>query len=401
MYIEEKAKRIAVAGIYDVAVVGGGIAGVAAALAAARLGKKVILFERMFGLGGLATLGLITIYLPICDGNGNQICYGIAEELLKLSVSHGIEDRDPGSWLTKVRNKEERKKKRYEVQYNAQVFSILLEQALLKEGIRIAYGSTVCGADIENSKIRALLVESKSGRQAFVVNSVIDASGDADVAKITDEKTAIYKNGNPLAAWYYETIDGKNRLRIFGISDVADNLKTGKEDAPISTTRYVGLEEEELSAMTCSSHEKLLENYLSKGIVSMEHSLSTIATIPQVRMTRRIVGGYTLDESEVFKEFDDSIGLIPDWRQKGPIFEIPFRCLHGKKIKNLLFAGRCISVTDNMWEITRVIPPCAVTGEAAGTAAAMFNDFKNCDVTEIQKVLKKNNVKIHIRDLHI
>ena len=71
--------------IYDVAVCGGGIAGISAALAAAREGKKVILFEKQFMLGGLGTAGLVTIYLPLCDGYGHQVSFGIAEELLKLS----------------------------------------------------------------------------------------------------------------------------------------------------------------------------------------------------------------------------------------------------------------------------------------------------------------------------
>ena len=85
----ESEKKVPVLGKYDVVVVGGGIAGVSAALAAARNGSKVLLAEKMFGLGGLATLGLIVVYLPICDGMGRQVCYGIAEELLYLSIKHG------------------------------------------------------------------------------------------------------------------------------------------------------------------------------------------------------------------------------------------------------------------------------------------------------------------------
>ena len=78
---------------YDVAVCGGGIAGISAALAAAREGKKVILFEKQYMLGGLGTAGLVTIYLPLCDGYGHQVSFGIAEELLKLSVTYGAEAR--------------------------------------------------------------------------------------------------------------------------------------------------------------------------------------------------------------------------------------------------------------------------------------------------------------------
>ena len=84
---------------YDVAICGGGIAGISAALAAAREGKKVILFEKQFMLGGLGTAGLVTIYLPLCDGFGHQVSFAIAEELLKLSITYGAEDRYPENWL--------------------------------------------------------------------------------------------------------------------------------------------------------------------------------------------------------------------------------------------------------------------------------------------------------------
>ena len=63
---------------------------------------------------------------------------------------------------------------------------------------------------------------------------------------------------------------------------------------------------------------------------------------------------------------------------------------------NLIVAGRIISVTDDMWDITRVIPPCAVTGQAAGTAASMTKDFPALDVAELQQRLASNNVKLHI-----
>ena len=93
--ITEQERRIPVFTSCDVAVVGGGIAGVSAALAAARHGKKVLLLERMFSLGGLATLGLVTIYLPLCDGNGRQVSFGIAEELFRLSIQDGYETDYP------------------------------------------------------------------------------------------------------------------------------------------------------------------------------------------------------------------------------------------------------------------------------------------------------------------
>ena len=83
-------------------------------------------------------------------------------------------------------------------------------------------------------------------------------------------------------------------------------------------------------------------------------------TIPQVRMTRRLDGACVLDDNNPHKNVDTSIGLTGDWRKRGPVFAIPFEALYGNEVKNLIAAGRCISVTDSMWDITRVIPRCAV-----------------------------------------
>ena len=82
--LREAARSVPVVGAFDVAVVGGGVAGVAASVAAARNGVTVCLIEKACAVGGLATLGLVTVYLPLCDGKGRQVMGGLAEELLKL-----------------------------------------------------------------------------------------------------------------------------------------------------------------------------------------------------------------------------------------------------------------------------------------------------------------------------
>ena len=87
--------------------------------------------------------------------------------------------------------------------------------------------------------------------------------------------------------------------------------------------------------------------------------------------------------------------MISNWRKRGPIYEVPYRALIGD-LKNVLAAGRCISNTDAMWDIARVIPCCAVTGEAAGIAAAMGGDVDTLDVSLLQKKLEENGVELHI-----
>lgn len=374
---------------YDIAVCGGGIAGIAAALAAARHGKKVVLLERQYMLGGLATAGLITIYLPLCDGLGKQVSFGIAEELLKLSIKHGAEARYPKNWLDNDGTRTE-KDLRYAVQYNAQLFAILAEQVLLEEGVDILYGTY--GVDVIKSgdRIDTLVVENKSGRQGFQVESVIDATGDCDIALFVGVPTETYQTGNLLAAWYYSAEDSGYTLNKLGVVGAS---------ADKDIQRFTGVDGKELSDVMVQSHQSILKHFLQKQQTGTAQWIATLPTVPQVRMSRKIRGEYSLAEAEVHTYFEDSIGMVSDWRKRGPVFEVPFRTLYSKQVKNLIIAGRCTSVEEDMWDIMRVIPCCAVTGQAAGTAAAMTDDFGALDVSLLQKTLQKDGVILHERDI--
>ena len=126
---------------------------------------------------------------------------------------------------------------------------------------------------------------------------------------------------------------------------------------------------------------------------------TTIATVPQFRMTRRIAGEYTMTLADEHKDCEDSVGLFSNWRRPGPVYALPFSSLYSKKVKNLITAGRCISCDDGMWEIARVIPVCAVSGEAAGIAAAMTDDFTTIDIKKLQGKLTQNGVVLSEKDL--
>ena len=142
-----------------------------------------------------------------------------------------------------------------------------------------------------------------------------------------------------------------------------------------------------------------MKTVLEKREEDETHIPTMIASIPQFRMTRRIVGEYTFTKEDDHKYFEDSVGLYSNWRKRGPVYELPFRSLYSSKIKNLITAGRCISVDDDMWEISRVIPCCSVMGEAAGLAAAMSDDFTTLDVKEVQKALYARGVRLHESEL--
>ncbi len=386
-------------GEYDVAVCGGGFAGIAAALAAARAGKRTVLFEKQFMLGGLGTAGLITIYLPLCDGLGHQVSFGIAEELLRLSIRHGAEAKYPENWLNGSGSHTE-KDKRFEVQYNAQLFAILAERLLVNAGVDILYGVYVVATDVENGKIRHIITDGKSGREAYAVMSVVDATGDCDIAVFSGAPTETFKQGNVLAAWYYTTGRDGYALHSLGASDTPEEEKDPKKERKyLCNRRFGGLDTKELSEMMVLSHDASYQDFLKRRELDSQLWPTTFATIPQIRMTRRIVGEYELSDKEMHTYFEDSIGMVSNWKKRGPVYEVPFRTLYSARIKNLICAGRCTSVNETLWDVMRVIPCCAVTGEAAGTAAAMTDDFSSLDVGMLQKTLVKNGVVLHERDI--
>lgn len=390
----------------DCLVCGGGFAGISAALAAARLGKKVVLLEKSYMLGGLATAGLIAVYLPLCDGVGHQVSFGIAEELFKLSVSMGHENNIcdggtpvpyPDNWLdSDDSSKRTENDKRFEVQYNPQLFAILSEQLLYKNGVKIHYGTYAVAANKTDDKINAVVIESKSGREAIKAKTFVDATGDCDIAYFAGVKTEAFKQGNTLASWYYFVGSQGYALNTLGFADIPDEYKTDENKVQLlNDRRFSGLTKEDISDFNVMSHASMLNDIMRRRKTDPTIMPVTIPTVPELRMTRKIVGEYTLCDSEEHKFFEDSIGMVSNWRKRGPVFEVPFRTLYSKSVKNLIIAGRCTSVTDSMWDIMRTIPCCAVTGEAAGVAAAISDDFSTLDVRNVQEVLKRNGVKLH------
>lgn len=399
---KEAERELEVSANTQVLVIGGGISGVAAAIAAARNGADVMLVEREYALGGLATLGLIAIYLPLDDGLGQQVIYGLGEELLRMSIIHGCEGASPKAWL-EDNDIEKRKKSRFVAQFNPMLFALEMERELRRLGIKILYGTVATAVIKENDRIAAVVVENKSGRTAITCKTCVDCSGDADIAHFAGADTAVHPKGNGLASWYYYRENGDVRLKMFGLADLPPKKKEDTDDPygnvkveSLANMRFSGVDGPELSEAVQEAHLKMYEDIIKGKEKDPNYAPVAISSIPLVRMSRRLVGEYTMDDSEVRKRFDDSIGLTGDWRKPGPCYEIPFRTLYSAKIPNLICAGRIISVTDTMWEITRVIPPCAVTGEAAGTAASMTDDFRTLDINALQKKLSEQKVRLHI-----
>ena len=239
----------------QVLVAGGGVAGIAAALAAARHGADVLLIEREYALGGLATLGLVTYYLPLCDGRGHQVIGGIGEELLRLAIRHGAESSYPDAWLDPGADPKKREEQRFQAGYNGPLFMMESEFLLREAGVRILYGTLVCAAVTEKDRITHVICENKSGRFAIRAERFVDATGDADLAKAAGAKTVLFSQGNVLAGWYYLYASGKLGLKMHGAADIPEEeKKPGERRSYLVDERFTGLDGDELSRMMELSH---------------------------------------------------------------------------------------------------------------------------------------------------
>ncbi len=395
-WISEPARDIPVSGDYDVVVVGGGIAGAAAALAAVRGGSRVCLIEKACALGGLATIGNVIIYLPLCDGRGRQVIGGIGEELLKLSVddvSEPIENikviPTPTCWQPGG-DLEERKKHRYRCSYNPITYLYKLERLLLKNRVKLFYDMRFCGLVRDGRRISAVLVESKSGRTALRCKAVIDASGDADVCAAAGEKTQSLKT-NVRCGWYYY-IDHAGQVQLMPLTKPFNATRR----LPESGELFRGDDATQVTKMILASRQLMMDDLAAKQAKSGGNPYPIMMpTIPCFRMTRRLVGKVTLKPSDDHRWFNDTLGMTGDWRKAGPIYCLPMRAMAAVQTPNLISAGRCLSAGGDTWDVTRVIPTCAVSGEAAGASAAFLArengnvGFLDLDVADLQRYLRR------------
>lgn len=373
-----------ICGDYEVIVLGGGVAGISAALAASRQGCRVLLLEKMTFLGGLATAGHVVIYLPLCDGYGRQVIGGIGEELLHLSLRYSYGE-DLINWKEDGR--------RYETKFNGPAFALALEELLLSENVKIMYDTVFAAPVMEEGRCRAVIIENKSGRRAYTCRALVDASGDAE---------AFFKAGAQCAS-------GENSLTFWAYSTSASSYSLNRGSAPekglylltignidvkarrhVVTKPYSGDTAEGVNRFLLDSHGSALQELKNDpGLV-----LASLPSMPQFRVIRRIKGVYTITEADMGSHFEDCIGCSGDWRRPAPVYEIPYRALYAEGISNMLAAGRCISAEGDAWDVLRVIPPAAMTGEAAGLSAAWIAKegcaARSINVNRLRRILSEN-----------
>lgn len=383
-------------GEYDVIVVGGGTAGIAASLAAARHGSKTLLIEKTLMLGGLATAGLIVIYLPICDGKGHKIHSGISEELLYASIKYGY-DSLPEQWRGgpwEAPNS----KDRYQTIFNAPAFMISLDELVREAKVDVLLDTIFCDVVMEKGCCTTVIVENKSGRQAYRCKAVVDASGDADV--LYQAGAPCVEQDNFCTLWAYCQSD--NNDLIFPVAGYPPKfikvMAIGSFSGaylPPGTPKYRGTDVREVTEFIIRGREGALKRLKEDPSLVF----TTFPSQAQYRTTRRLKGNHTLKTEDAGKHFADSIGTTGIWNIPGPVYEIPFGTLNITSIKNIFAAGRIISSANGSgWEITRVIPVCALTGQAAGSAASIYSRTGDVPINELQGMLETDGLVLKINE---
>ena len=389
-FIEEPPRSTPVKAETEVLVIGGGSAGVSAAVAAARNGADVILVERLGYLGGLATGGLIILLLTLDDGRGRQVIGGLCQEVTERVAKRGAAYFPPkaewGSEEEPLVHRDQHwglvwghgpHRVRYSVAYDPEEFKFALNQMTEEAKVHLLLHAYACDALVEDGRITGVAFQSKSGRFAILAKVVIDASGDGDIftsagaayekeevlpwlwfcmGGVENAEAAIQAGG-----WFFHTIGEGRVLLPWGATERV-------------TRRIDATSPEDLTYAELECRKRVMEEVdrLRRKIPGFAKAhLCHIADQLGITESRRLVGEYMLDRDDVDKPCNDVIAITGHWTKYAALYYIPYRSLLPKEFSNLLVAGRCISVDHRVHHATKEIPPCMATGEAAGTAAAL------------------------------
>ena len=390
---------------YDVIVCGGGVAGVAAAVTVANEGHSVLLIEKSTILGGLGTLGLINLFVPMCNGRGKQIIFGLCEKWTRLSAKYGY-DTIPPEWQNG--EPKEPTTVRYIQRYSPYIFAMQLTEEIGTSGADLLFDCIACDPVMEGNICRGVITESKSGTEYYGCKVLIDTTGDCDVLR---------RGGVPtVAGQNYFTYSGKKisletckkaieagdiRLAFGGVS--GGNINLWGDNQPADMPRWSGLTVEEVTDYLVTNQHVMLEKLKDSDRKSRE--IAQLPMMPQFRTTCHIKGDYSLRVADVYQHFDDSICAINDFEHKDHLWEVPLRTITRRDYPNMLTAGRSASGEGYGWDLLRVIPPAILTGQAAAHAACLaIKDsvgVADVNIRKLQGNLERDNVMIHFPDEYV
>ncbi len=433
-YLDEPARRTPLLDEVDVAVLGGGPAGIAAATAAARSGASTLLIERYGFLGGMGTAAGVTNFCGLyanVHGDIRRVVHGIADELLdRIDALGGLSA--PHLIFGKTRAQA----------YDMSAYKCAADDLLLASGAKLLFHAQAAGVTMKSpQEIDALLIETRSGRRGLRARLFIDASGDGDLAAFAGapwEKSAhllyptlMFKLNNVAPGEAKHAVDNIPRLmqdaeasgeyHFARMGAIVRPMKNPIEwRANITQIRNAqgsamdGTDAAQLSAGEIEGRRQIRDylRFLRERVPGFEACyVSDIAPQVGIRETRRVAGEYLLSGADVLecRDFADSIGVngwplerhvAGDVRWSWPAIpesrgynQLPYRMLLPLKIDNLLVAGRCASMTQEGQSAARVSGGCFVMGQAAGAAAALAlaqnTKPRAIDVTMLQAQLAR------------
>lgn len=420
----------------DVVVCGGGPAGFAAAVAAARNGARTILLEKALFAGGMTTGGLLTSIIHMSDGQ-NIMAGGLCKEVVDIAASR-MNIKPNYHWQN----------------IHPEIMKSIYDEMLIKAEVKIFFGLQICAVSHKNGNISGVIVSTASGLKVVTGKIFVDGTGDGNIAAWAGAPFEIGDSEGitmapTLCSMYcgvdYDAIPLEHRTNGLGRDEWAEHLNNGS--APLPEHHFVGffrngkntgsgnlghiynvncLDENDITKCCVEGRRQdaVFHDFFKKHVNGFQSSeLCATASQLGVRETRRITGEYVLTVNDYFskRHFDDDIGClsypidihaagadpgkqqeveknIEDSRLKpGENYGIPFRALLPLNTKNLLVAGRCISTDRAMQASVRIVPGCFITGEAAGTAAAMVAGTglpRKLDIVHLQQKLRNQRVFI-------
>ncbi len=435
----EAARDIPVYRECDVLVVGGGPSGTAAAAAAARTGADTVLLERYNHLGGLSTGGLVIWIDRMTDWTGHLVIRGFAEELFDRLPPDAVAGPDRGDWGSTDAAKAAHWSHRTAAYHGIVTWSptldperlkLLSQEIVIETGAKLVYHSWACTPLMEDGnprgKVCGATFESKEGRMAIRAKVVVDATGDGDLfaragaAFDNDiEEADVHHCMN--TSWMFAGAD-MTRWIAFKSGQPGPHaafMARGREecglfDRPFVSWRndvalfmgprqtgYSALDVDDLTAVEVRSHRAMAAHleFYRKHAPGFENAYLMMSA-PQigVRHARRLKGVDSVLRSRWPDgvALADEIGVTPAVSPKFPNISIPYGSLVPQALDGLLACGRHISCDKNSHGFMREIPQCWITGQAAGTAAALAVaqgvQPRAVDVAALQASLLKQGV---------
>ena len=428
--VEEQARRTPVVGEFEIVVLGGGPAGIAAAIAAGRAGRATALVERYGFLGGAGTAAGLSTFCGLhahVHGEHRQVVHGICDDILeRLRRMNGL-----AMPLLAVGG-------RIQTQaYDISAYKIAADELLLEAGVRLFFHSFAVGATADH-----LLLETKSGRRAIAGKIFIDCSGDGDLAAW---RGAPFEIGDGHGGMLFPT----TMYRICGVDpekagNAWDRIPQLMEEAEKRGRRFPrkkpivrpqpnpiewranltqirnpdgspvsGIDAEQLSYGEVEGRRQCRDTFeFIKSVTPGFEKAYIVEIAPQIgiRETRRVRGEYMVSEEDILEcvDFPDAIG-VNGWpveahvagnvdfrfaRGKRGFNQLPYRMIVAQNVDNLLVAGRCASMTHDGQSSARVSGPCFVMGQAAGSAAHLALKMnvapRRVDVAVLQETLERN-----------